>query len=73
MKGTTLELLPIIDNFNYLEKMHINYNNYIYLSSNSRFIKQNKKIQNYELEYKLIKTKQDISKLRNGIGRGLKK
>ena len=73
MKGTTLELLPIIDNFNYLEKMHINYNNYIYLSSNSRFIKQNKKIQNYELEYKLIKTKQDISKLRKWHWKRFKK
>jgi hypothetical protein len=64
VKGTKLELIPIIDNFNFLEELKINYSNYIYLSSNSRFIKQNKKIINKKLEYKFKKKKQDIKKLR---------
>ena len=58
IKGTQLEFIPIIDNFNFLEDLNIKYNNYIYLSSNSRFIKQNKRIEKHSFEYKFIKTKQ---------------
>ena len=64
IKGTQLEFIPIIDNFNFLEELKVKYNNYIYLSSNSRFIKQNKKITKNSFEYKFIKTKQNIKSLK---------